>query len=109
MGLSLSLGQVQELAVDYALIPLYLDVIADLETPVSAFLKVARGNYSFLLESVEGGERYARYSFIGTEPRAVLRFSNGGGDRLNADGVTESLGVGDPLPLMQAEVLRSRA
>ena len=109
MGLSLSLGQVQELAVDYALIPLYLDVIADLETPVSAFLKVARGNYSFLLESVEGGERYARYSFIGTEPRAVLRFSNGGGDRLNADGVVESLGVGDPLPLVQAEVLRGRA
>ena len=48
-------------------------VAADLETPVSAYLKVARGRYSFLLESVEGGERLARYSFIGTEPYRVLR------------------------------------
>jgi anthranilate synthase component 1 len=46
--------------------------MADLETPVSAYLKVARGNYSFLLESVEGGERLGRYSFIGTEPTIIL-------------------------------------
>ena len=44
-----------------------------METPVSAYLKVARGDYSFLLESVEGGERLARYSFIGTEPYRVVR------------------------------------
>ncbi len=55
------------------LVPVYRDVAADLETPVSAFLKVARGDHSFLLESVEGGERLARYSFIGTEPYRVLR------------------------------------
>jgi anthranilate synthase component 1 len=55
------------------LVPVYRDVPADLETPVSAFLKVARGEYSFLLESVEGGERLARYSFIGTEPYRILR------------------------------------
>jgi len=55
------------------LAPVYRDVAADLETPVSAFLKVARGEHSFLLESVEGGERIARYSFIGTEPYRVLR------------------------------------
>lgn len=54
------------------LIPVSREVLADLETPVSAFLKVARGDHSFLLESVEGGERLARYSFIGTEPLAVL-------------------------------------
>ncbi len=53
------------------LLPVFRDVPADLETPVSAFLKVARGDYSFLLESVEGGERLARYSFIGTEPYRV--------------------------------------
>ncbi len=58
---------------DNKLIPIYRDVPADLETPVSAFLKVARGEYSFLLESVEGGERLARYSFIGTEPYRVYR------------------------------------
>ena len=55
--------------------PIYREVLADLETPVSAFLKVKRGEYSFLLESVEGGERPARYSFIGTEPYRVLRTS----------------------------------
>ena len=55
------------------LLPVYCEINADLETPVSAYLKVARGSYSFLLESVEGGERLARYSFIGTEPSLVLR------------------------------------
>ncbi len=58
------------------LVPIYREVLADLETPVSAFLKVKRGEYSFLLESVEGGERPARYSFIGTEPYRVLRTSS---------------------------------
>ena len=59
------------------LVPIYREVLADLETPVSAFLKVKRGDYSFLLESIEGGERPARYSFIGTEPYDVLRAEGG--------------------------------
>jgi len=54
------------------LVPIYREIVADLETPVSAFLKINRGGYSFLLESVEGGERLARYSFIGTEPYRLL-------------------------------------
>jgi anthranilate synthase component 1 len=54
------------------LIPVYRELVADLETPVSAFLKINQGGYSFLLESVEGGERLARYSFIGTEPYRLL-------------------------------------
>jgi len=57
------------------MIPIYREIIADLETPVSAFLKINRGNYAFLLESVEGGQRLARYSFIGTEPYRVLTSS----------------------------------
>ena len=70
-----SLSDIQALAGkhDANLAPVYRDVAADLETPVSAFLKVARGDHSFLLESVEGGERLARYSFIGTEPYRILR------------------------------------
>src|SRR3989304_2083531 len=71
-----SLSDIQALAAAQPqanLAPVYRDVAADLETPVSAFLKVARGDHSFLLESVEGGERLARYSFIGTEPYRVLR------------------------------------
>lgn len=58
------------------LVPIYREVIADLETPVSAFLKIANGGYSFLLESVEGGQHIARYSFIGTDPYRVLSVSN---------------------------------
>ena len=54
------------------LIPVYREIVADMETPVSAFLKINRGGNSFLLESVEGGQRLARYSFIGTEPYREL-------------------------------------
>ena len=67
-----TLEEVKKLARHGNLVPVYYEMMADLETPVSAYLKVARGNYSFLLESVEGGERLARYSFIGTEPSLIL-------------------------------------
>jgi anthranilate synthase component 1 len=60
---------------DCNLFPLYAELNADMETPVSAFLKVKRGNQSFLLESVEGGEQIARYSFIGTEPFKLIEQS----------------------------------
>ena len=68
-----SLEEVKELAQQGNLVPVYREINADLETPVSAYLKIARGSHSFLLESVEGGERLARYSFIGTEPSLVLK------------------------------------
>jgi len=67
------LENVERLKQQGNLVPVYREMMADLETPVSAYLKIARGNYSFLLESVEGGERLARYSFIGTEPSRVIR------------------------------------
>jgi len=72
------------------LVPVYREIVADLETPVSAFLKVNRGGYSFLLESVEGGQRLARYSFIGTDPYRVL--TTRGEDKT------------DPLPLIAEEM-----
>ncbi len=67
-----SLEEARGLAGQGNLLPVFKEVAADLETPVSAYLKVARGEHSFLLESVEGGERLGRYSFIGTEPYRVL-------------------------------------
>ena len=73
------------------LAPVYREINADMETPVSAYLKVARGNYSFLLESVEGGERLARYSFIGTEPAKVIKTGVSGSDKI------------DPLKLIEKE------
>ena len=73
-----------ELAADYTLIPLRLEVIDDFETPVSAFLKLrtlAPGEPAFLLESAEQGQRFGRYSFIGLAPREVLTWSlTEGGD-----------------------------
>jgi anthranilate synthase component 1 len=63
----------RELARHGNLIPVTRDILADLETPVSAFLKTHRGPYGFLLESVEQGEKWGRYSFLGTEPARVLR------------------------------------
>ena len=68
-----SLEEVERLADQGNMVPVYREVSADLETPVSAYIKVARPPYSFLLESVEGGEHIARYSFIGTEPLGVVR------------------------------------
>ncbi len=57
-------------------IPVYRSILADMETPVSAFYKLMPDNYAFLLESVEGGENIARYSFLGSQP-SVLFHSKG--------------------------------
>ena len=75
-----SLSEVRKLVGRGNVVPVYREVRADLETPVSAFLKVAQGDYSFLLESVEGGETVGRYSFIGTEPYRVLACDAEDGD-----------------------------
>ncbi|MBN2099714.1 MAG: anthranilate synthase component I [Dehalococcoidia bacterium] len=61
------------------LVPIYREIVADLETPVSAFLKISHGGRSFLLESVEGGQWLARYSFIGTDPYLVVTSSGRAG------------------------------
>ena len=75
------------------LVPVFRSINADLETPVSAYLKVARDPYSYLLESVAGGERLGRYSFIGTEPYRVIKTGKG-----------QSGGEVDPLTLVQGEM-----
>ncbi len=62
----------RRLATQGNLVPVYREVFADLDTPVSAFLKLDDGGDAFLLESVEGGETWGRYSFLGTAPRKVL-------------------------------------
>jgi anthranilate synthase component 1 len=92
-----TLEEARHLASQGNIVPIYREVPADLETPVSAYLKVARGKYSFLLESVEGGERFGRYSFIGTEPYRVLR--NGAHPERNEQ-------AGDPLAQIEHELAR---
>jgi anthranilate synthase component 1 len=67
----------QRLAKQGNLVPVYDVFSADLLTPVSAYLRIARGaRYSFLLESVEGGEKIARYTFAGAHPEEVFRYAN---------------------------------
>lgn len=54
------------------LIPVYKEILADLDTPVSAYMKISGGEYSFLFESVEGGEKWARYCFLGCDPKIII-------------------------------------
>lgn len=88
----------------YNRIPLMLETFADLETPLSLYLKLAHaqygGQHSFLLESVVGGERFGRYSFIGLPARTLLRASGFGADaktEVVTDGVVQETAQGNPL------------
>lgn len=80
-----------------ARIPVTREVLADLDTPVTTYLKLARGSYSYLFESVQGSEKWARYSFIGLPARTVIKVY-GNDIRREQDGtVVETLKVADPL------------
>jgi len=57
-----------QLATQGNLVPVYREIMADMDTPVTAFRKIDDGRHSFLLESIEGGEKWARYSFLGASP-----------------------------------------
>src|SRR2546423_567435 len=89
------------------LLPFYSDILADMETPVSAYCKTVRRPYSFLLESVTGGEQVARFSFIGIDPymvmiqrgeKALLKHMTDGDTR------DEEVACHDPLELIEAEL-----
>ena len=74
-----------ELARHGNLIPVYREIVADAETPVSAYQKMQKSGGSFLFESVEGGEHIGRYSFLGSHPRKVIRVDKAdGSDPLQA-------------------------
>src|SRR5262245_21368731 len=65
-------AEFRALAKSGKLVPVYREVFADLDTPVSAFRKVDDGPYAFLLESVEGGETWGRYSLLGSRPSLIF-------------------------------------
>src|SRR5260370_9952182 len=77
------------LAAQGNLIPLFAALAPDLDTPLAASLRLRPGPYSFLLESVEGGEKWARYSFLGTDPHLVLTAKGSRVSVRRADGTTE--------------------
>lgn len=94
------------------LLPICCDILADMETPVSAYCKIASGPYSFLLESVVGGERIARYSFIGIDPYLVMKH-DGRVTTLHRPGSAgdeciEEVQYADPLAFIQAELEQYR-
>ena len=73
-----SFEEFKELARRGTFVPVCKEIVADLLTPVSAFLKIAEhADYAFLLESVEGGEHVGRYSFLGKDPFLILRARDG--------------------------------
>ena len=79
---------------------MFAELPADLDTPLSAYLRLRPGPYAFLLESVEGGEKWARYSFLGSDPHTVLSAKNGR-ITVRRGGRTERLPEGDPLEALR--------
>jgi anthranilate synthase component 1 len=93
-------------AKDGNLIPVYKEILADFETTVTAFLKIDQGDYSYLLESVEQGEKIGRYTYMGSAPFLVFK-SKGETVTLMRDGKKEVIrNVADPLKKLQ-ELLAS--
>ena len=113
----LSLAETKRLAGDADTVLLRATRPADLETPIGAFLRLDDGGPSYLLESVEGGERLGRYSFLGVGPRRLLEV-NGDQARIQTRPVTvpvydpdlpfETMAVSDPLAAIRGFVPRRR-
>jgi anthranilate synthase component I len=82
------------------------EISADLETPISVYMKLRGGTPSFLLESVEGGERIARYSFIGVQPRAQYILRDGQVEIKEGDATRTVQYNGDPTHFLQEEMNR---
>jgi anthranilate synthase component 1 len=78
------------------LIPVFREIMADMDTPVSAFRKLDDGRFSYLLESIEGGEKWGRYSFLGSAPSVIIR-SKGNLVETISDGITVQQESADPL------------
>ncbi|MBK1649421.1 anthranilate synthase component I [Rhabdochromatium marinum] len=92
----------------YNRIPLVCEVLADLDTPLSCYLKLAEGPYSYLFESVQGGEKWGRYSIIGLPCRTVLKVFDQQ-VRVEHDGeLIESTEAADPLAWIQSFQQRFR-
>src|SRR5438093_12886321 len=82
------------------LIPLYEELLMDLETPLSFFKRLERDRYSFLLESVEGSERWARYSFLGTRPYKIFK-AHGAEVEIIEAGKSQKLRSQAPLAILE--------
>ncbi|MBI5587488.1 MAG: anthranilate synthase component I [Deltaproteobacteria bacterium] len=94
-----SLDVFKEKAATAKIVPVFRDILADTETPVSAFLKMDPGADAFLLESVEGGEKWGRYSFLGAAPRLTVRSK---GNKVEIiEGTSHRTEEGDPIEILK--------
>ncbi|HPX42169.1 MAG TPA: anthranilate synthase component I, partial [Candidatus Hydrogenedentes bacterium] len=92
-----SLDEFRQIARQGAIVPVYKEILADVETPVTAYIKLAKNQrYSFLLESVEQADRLGRYSFLGANPSTVF-CSKGTTVTITRDGRATSFESRDPL------------
>jgi len=82
-------------------VPIACEILGDLETPVSAFLKIHRGRHGFLLESVQGGEKWGRYSFLGSEPERIWTARGRAVEVRTRDGIVERREVPDVLEALR--------
>jgi anthranilate synthase component 1 len=89
------------------LIPVCREIFSDLETPISVFKKLNRGSHSFLLESVEGGERWGRYTFVGFDPFFTFK-SKGTRVTIQRGSHSEEQSVEDPLRLLEEQLAAYR-
>ncbi|MDP2167834.1 MAG: anthranilate synthase component I [Thermodesulfovibrionales bacterium] len=93
------IGEFKSLASKGNLIPIYREILADTDTPVSAFLKLGE-RPSFLLESVLGGEKWARYSFLGLKPSKIIKGS-GNTVEIIENGNVREVSAPDPIALLK--------
>ena len=101
MQADLSRDRFIDLAGSYAVVPVAVEVLADRETAVSAFEKLIGSDAGFLLESVEGGERWARWSFVGGDPAFTLTARDG---HSAVEGRSIRIPDGDPLQVLESVI-----
>lgn len=102
-----ALEEYYNLSRDYNLVPVYTEVLVDMETPISIFKKVCREDRCYLLESVEGGENLARYSFMGLEPFIEYTCKDGQGEIRDDAGIRKVNGA--PLDILEEIMVRFNA
>ena len=86
----------------YKRVPVVLETFSDLETPLSVYLKLADGPYSYLLESSQGGEKWGRYSIIGLPSKTILTVRGEQIEVLDDGVVTESIKTEDPFQFIES-------
>ncbi|HNZ28681.1 MAG TPA: anthranilate synthase component I [Candidatus Goldiibacteriota bacterium] len=95
-----NIKEVLKLSKKFNVIPVYKEMLADLETPLSVYLRIDNPENSFLLESIEGGEKTARYSFIGRQPYCTFTYENGAAV-IETKGNKKEIKTKDPLAVLK--------